>query len=68
MILKFSRPPSAEYKSDNLKLEAGQGDKTKPRLCGQYLFECIVSQWKTPAPNTQAARTTERRCQYCRED
>jgi hypothetical protein len=45
MIMKFSRPPPAEYKTDNLKLEAGQGGgKTKPGLCGQYLFECTVSQ------------------------
>lgn len=45
MILKFSRPPSVEYKIDNLELEAGQGGrKTNPGLCGQYLFQCIVSQ------------------------
>jgi hypothetical protein len=29
MILKFSRPPPAEYKPDNLKHEAGHGGGKK---------------------------------------
>jgi hypothetical protein len=48
MILKFSRPPSAEYKIDNLKLEAGQGRKNKAWI----MWPVPVSMYGEPIKNT----------------